>query len=115
MRRSKKFIDIPLITLDKLVAKLSLPFVDFIKIDIEGSEYQALLGAKNVLESYNVKLAIAAYHDDEIRRKCKYFLIELGYNVLEKQGFLYASKPHARSSIARAKLISRVKKEDFID
>lgn len=36
--------------------------VTFIKYDIEGSEYEALLGTKNIIERYRPKLAMCVYH-----------------------------------------------------
>jgi FkbM family methyltransferase len=93
-RSSLRAIDVPLITLSKLVRDLGLNRVDFIKMDIEGAEYSVLVGASQILKSYDVKLAIAAYHDDDIRRKCNQLLTELGYKVLEKRGFLCAWKPN---------------------
>lgn len=42
-------IDIEQTTLDKIVEKYNLDRIDFLKLDIEGLEYDALLGAKKTL------------------------------------------------------------------
>ena len=62
-------INVPLTTIDNLVAELHLDRVDFIKMDIEGAEQKALMGAQNTLANYKPRLAIAAYHspDDQTR------------------------------------------------
>lgn len=50
------------VTLDQMVQDGQLERVDFIKLDIEGHETQALKGAGQVLALFKPRLAIAAYH-----------------------------------------------------
>jgi FkbM family methyltransferase len=54
-------IDVEAEALDDILEDLHIEAVDFIKMDIEGSEIEALKGMNRVLES-DVQLAIAAYH-----------------------------------------------------
>jgi len=49
-------------TLDALTTSLGLARVDFVKMDIEGSERKALLGARRVLLKWQPRLAISSYH-----------------------------------------------------
>jgi FkbM family methyltransferase len=53
---------IPLTTIDKMVAELNLDHVDFIKMDIEGSEPKALAGGKQTIAKYKPRMSISAYH-----------------------------------------------------
>jgi FkbM family methyltransferase len=50
------------ITIDDFVKEKSIKRVDFIKMDIEGSELNALKGAEKTLRTYKPKLAICLYH-----------------------------------------------------
>jgi len=59
---------VPLTTIDHLVAELHLPRVDFIKMDIEGAEKQALTGARQTIQKYHPRMSIATEHlpDDPV-------------------------------------------------
>jgi FkbM family methyltransferase len=53
---------VELTTIDKIVAELDLKRVDFIKMDIEGAEQNALRGGRETLAKYHPRLALSAYH-----------------------------------------------------
>jgi FkbM family methyltransferase len=55
-------VRLPLVPIDKLVGELGLQRVDFIKMDIEGAERRAVLGARDTLRRYKPRLALCAYH-----------------------------------------------------
>jgi FkbM family methyltransferase len=55
-------VEITATTIDALVRKERIGRIDFIKMDIEGSEREALKGAAKVLAQQGPKLAIAIYH-----------------------------------------------------
>jgi FkbM family methyltransferase len=69
--------DLPTRTLDSLADEGRLPRVDFIKMDIEGSELMALKGAERTLRKWKPKLAISLYHRAE-----DFFSIPLWLNAL---------------------------------
>ncbi len=56
---------VPLTTIDMLAEECGLNRVDFIKMDIEGAEVAALMGAKVTLAKHRPRLALAGYHNQE--------------------------------------------------
>jgi FkbM family methyltransferase len=60
--RGKKGPTIQLTTIDKLVKELKLTKVSFIKMDIEGSEPNALRGAAATLATFRPRLSISLEH-----------------------------------------------------
>jgi hypothetical protein len=56
-------VQVPLTTIDKIVAELGLPRVDFIKMDVEGSEVNALQGAAETIRKWKPRMAISTEHD----------------------------------------------------
>ena len=57
---------IELTTIDKLVAELKLDRVDVIKLDIEGAESRAIRGARETVNRFRPRLAIATEHTDDM-------------------------------------------------
>ena len=49
-------------TIDALVDRLQLGRVDFLKLDVEGAECEALVGARRTLQRWRPRLAVAAEH-----------------------------------------------------
>lgn len=62
-KKDNNIITINVNTIDNLIKELKIEKINLIKMDIEGAETKALLGAKNALNSFDMlKLIIAAYH-----------------------------------------------------
>ena len=55
-------INVALTTVDQIVEDLGLDRVDFIKMDIEGAEQRALLGARQTIQRFRPRMALASYH-----------------------------------------------------
>lgn len=56
---------LPVSTIDKMAAELSLTRVDFIKMDIEGAEKNALMGSRSVIAKHLPSISIATEHLDD--------------------------------------------------
>jgi FkbM family methyltransferase len=67
------------ITIDEFVEQNHIP-PSLIKMDIEGAEYDALLGAEKVLRKYEPIIFLAT-HGAEIQKNCINFLKNIGYKL----------------------------------
>jgi len=70
------------VSLDFELKKLGIKKINFIKMDIEGSELEAIKGAKSVLKNPDIRLAIASYHI--VNNKMTYLALE---KILKKKSF----------------------------
>jgi FkbM family methyltransferase len=75
-----KEYEIKAIKLDDLIKNINLSKVDWIKIDVDGSEYEVILGSMNTLKRFKPKLIIEI-HNQEIGNKILKILKNLGYKV----------------------------------
>jgi len=73
---------VPIVPLDEVVSNLNLP-ISFLKADVEGSERELLLGARETIRRSKPRLSICTYHlpDDwrEIPRMVRSF--RMGYRI----------------------------------
>jgi FkbM family methyltransferase len=87
-------------TIDKFSQNGMLPRIDFIKMDIEGSELDALRGAESVIREHIPRLAISLYHRpedffaiplwiDQLNLGYRLFLEH--YSIHNEETILYAS------------------------
>lgn len=61
---SENTIEIDCVSIDDLVNSGEIKKIDFIKLDIEGAEYDTLLGAENAIKQFKPKMAISLYHNN---------------------------------------------------
>lgn len=86
-----------LIALDSVIKEP----VDFIKMDVEGSEWDALNGARAILScSEHMKLAICVYHNDYDEVLVKDVLQEHGVKCSTTPGYMWYARSTMRSYVS---------------
>jgi FkbM family methyltransferase len=60
--KSKEYEEVEVDSIDGILAELGIEKVDFVKMDIEGAEVEAIKGMENILKNGNVKLAMEYTH-----------------------------------------------------
>jgi FkbM family methyltransferase len=91
-------------TIDETVERLGLSRVDFIKMDVEGAELNALRGAEASIRKHRPKLAISLYHNPEDVETIPRYLagLDLGYRFYLDHHTIYQNEtvlfavPHGR-------------------
>lgn len=80
-------ITVPVRPLDHMLEELGVDRVDFIKMDIEGAERQALAGAAKTIERFRPRMAICTYHmeDDPVVIPETVLGLHSGYRIHAKE------------------------------
>jgi FkbM family methyltransferase len=73
-------ITVPVAAIDSLIREGKIHPPNYIKMDIEGAEYQALLGARMCFEQYQPILFLAT-HGKEVHEQCCDLLKSWGYRL----------------------------------
>jgi FkbM family methyltransferase len=72
-------------TLDQIVKSMKIDRVDFIKMDIEGAELEAIEGADKIISKYSPVWSIASYHIRDGEKTCykvEKMLKKYKYNIV---------------------------------
>jgi FkbM family methyltransferase len=87
-------IEVEVTTLDKLFYEHGEE-ITYIKIDLEGYDYKALLGAENLIRKNKPKIAVTTYHNSRHAEEIASFLKLLvpEYNILTKGIFQETGSP----------------------
>lgn len=73
---------IPVICVDDYVAENNIPFVDMLHSDIQGFEYDMLLGAAKTIASHKVGYIFISTHGHKVHQECINFLLENNFKIL---------------------------------
>jgi len=83
---------VKVVNLDALVDRGDLPGPDFIKMDVEGAEGEALRGAAGLLVRHRPTILLSL-HGQEARDECEAFLKGLGFDVSYLKKSLVVAEP----------------------
>ncbi len=72
-------------TLDKIFFEKGLP-VSYLKLDLEGYDYKALIGGKELIRKYKPKIAVTTYHEKRHEEEIRKYLLSIvpEYIILSK-------------------------------
>lgn len=79
-RRAQPGYEVQAVTLDHLTASKVIPGPNVVKCDIEGGEYEALVGAQHSLQKYRPVILLAT-HGPEVHALCCRLLRDLKYRL----------------------------------
>jgi FkbM family methyltransferase len=93
-------VTLPLTTIDRIVSELDLDRLDFIKMDIEGAERQALRGALTTIRRFHPRMALATENLADDWKEIPLLIEQLspGYEV-EGGACIFSQEPAIRREV----------------
>lgn len=73
---------IPVICIDDYVTENGITFIDILHSDIQGFEYEMLLGASHTIDDNKIGYIFISTHGDEVHYKCLEFLQSHNFSIL---------------------------------
>lgn len=74
--------NIPQINIDTFMKKHKLNYVDIIHSDIQGSEYEMLLGALDSMKKRSIGFFFISTHGDKLHSDCVKLLTDMNYKII---------------------------------
>ena len=91
---SPRGVRVPVTTIDRVVADLNLARVDFIKMDIEGAEANALAGAAATIRRFRPSIALGTEHTQDLLANNEAVIRQIRSLVPEYEYFCTEVHPH---------------------
>ena len=90
---------IPVTAIDLVCERLNLTRVDYLKLDVEGSEVRAVRGAARIIREFHPGLCIATEHTDDVFANAVAVLeticdIDSSYSCVCTEAHIYSSPSH---------------------
>jgi FkbM family methyltransferase len=81
--KENKSIEVKTTTIDELVFNNTIEAPDLIKMDVEGTELEALIGAEKTLKEHHPIIFLSTHncHIPGIHKKCIDYLVNIGYQI----------------------------------
>lgn len=95
-------IEVPVTAIDSIVRDLQLSRVDYLKMDVEGSELKALDGARETIERFRPRCCIATEHTEDL-----YENTEAVIDAMKRYGYDYTcTEAHPYHSPSRGWILT---------
>jgi hypothetical protein len=72
---------VPTLSLDDIIIRNKIDFIDILHSDIQGFEYDMLIGAHNALINNNIGYIFISTHSDEVHYKCLNLILQYNYKI----------------------------------